>query len=48
MALGDPQEALKTINRVLELDPKNEDGYILHALISIKTKQVNLAANSLN
>ncbi|CAD8066862.1 unnamed protein product [Paramecium sonneborni] len=48
MALGDPQEALKTINRVLELDPKNEDGYILHALISIKTKQINLAANSLN
>lgn len=38
MALGDSSEALKTINKVLELDPKNEDAYILHALISIKTK----------
>jgi len=34
--MGDQQEGLKLINKVLDADPKNEDAYILHALISIK------------
>lgn len=48
LALGDQQEGLKAINKVLECDPKNEDAYILHALVSVRLKQLSQSLNSLN
>lgn len=48
MALGDAFEAMKAINTVLDQDNMNEDAYILHALISLKTGQPHSASNSLN
>jgi tetratricopeptide repeat protein 21B len=43
MALGESAEALKSINKVLEFDPKNEDAYILGALISSKSGNYSAA-----
>ena len=48
MALGDQVEALRSINKVLEQDNTNEDAYILHALISLKTGAFDAAATSLS
>jgi tetratricopeptide repeat protein 21B len=47
MAVGDFSEALNSINRVLELDQKNEDAYILHALLLMKNGNYATALNSL-
>ena len=47
MALGDFNEAMTSINKVIELDPKNEDANILHALILSKNGNNTAALNSL-
>ena len=47
MALGDFHEAVASINKVLDLDPKNEDANILHALILSKSGNFSAALNGL-
>lgn len=47
MALGDFNEAVGSINKVLELDPKNDDANILHALILSKSGNFAGALNGL-
>lgn len=47
MALGDFGDAVNSINKVLELDPKNEDAYILHSLLLTKNGNFSAANNSL-
>jgi len=47
MALGDFNEAVASINKVLDLDPKNEDANILHALILSKSGNFSGALNGL-
>lgn len=47
MALGDLPEAVNSITKVIELDPKNEDANILHALILSKSGNNTAALNSL-
>ena len=34
MSMGQTLEALKSINKVIEYDPKNEEAYILSAMIA--------------
>lgn len=48
MVLGDPLEAHKSISKVLEMDQSNEEAYIMHALISIKTDNLKSASTQLN
>lgn len=43
MSLGLTQEALKSINKVIEYDPKNEEAYILAAMIASSQKNFSLA-----
>jgi len=47
LAVGDRNMALKSIERCLEIDPKNEEASILQALISAKTGNVAGGINSL-
>ena len=47
MALGDFNEAVGSINKVYELDPKNDDDNILHALILSKIENFTGALNRL-
>ena len=37
LAVGDTLAALKSVNRVVEMNPQNEEAYIVHAIISIKS-----------
>ena len=48
MALGDLPEAVNSITKVIELDPKNEDANILHALILSKSGNNTAAITSLS
>ena len=37
LAVGDTLAALKSVNKVVEMNPSNEEAYIVHAIISIKS-----------
>lgn len=37
LAVGDTLAALKSVNKVVEMNPQNEEAYIVHAIISIKS-----------
>jgi hypothetical protein len=43
MALGNFTEAVNSVNKVLELDTKNEDASIIHALIFMKNENYQAA-----
>ncbi|KAL4503354.1 hypothetical protein ABPG72_000960 [Tetrahymena utriculariae] len=47
MSMGYTQEALKSVTKVIEQDPKNEEAYILSAMIASASKNFSLAQNQL-
>ncbi|EGR31890.1 tetratricopeptide repeat protein [Ichthyophthirius multifiliis] len=47
MSLGQQSDALKSINKVIEFDSKNEEAYVLSALIASQSKNYSLAQNNL-
>ena len=47
MSMGNLADAASSIQKVLEFDSKNEDAYILHALILTKQQNYFAAINSL-
>jgi tetratricopeptide repeat protein 21B len=42
LAVGDTASSMKSVNKVVEMDPKNEEAYIIHAIISIKSGNPNV------
>lgn len=48
MSMGFTTEALKSINKVIECDPKNEEAYILSAMIASSQQNFSLAQDNLS
>lgn len=48
LAVGDTAAALKSVNKVVEMNPQNEEAYIVHAIISIKSKNPGIGQTVLS